>query len=230
MNIKRPVRRPAEEPFPDESAEGKKEADDLASLSAGIRGGWSAGQQQMDATADYAQAFKPEPTVQLIKFLEDVPYANYRRHWIDRNTAQGVKKRPYSCPQTVGKNCPICAVGDKAQAVSAFNVALLGDDGVPMLKSWDVGIKLFKVLQGYHSDPKIGPLTKGYFAVSKPTGSNAQTNVIPVKPASLQEDYDIAPPSPAALAAMEVYDADIVQWAKMSELEEVAQELASEYD
>lgn len=222
-------RRPAPRP--------ETEEDDDAMPTPALRGGWSAGKQQAEATSDYAQAFKPDQRIQVIKFLEDAPYVNFRRHWIERNGATGVVKRPYVCPQTLGKSCPICDVGDKAQAVSSFNVALIGDDGVPMLKTWDLGVKLFNVLAAYHEDPKVGPLTKGYFGVSQTSsgkgsgkGGTTQTNVIPIKPSQLQEDYSVTPPNPKELEAIGLYTSDVVRFPKKGELEEIAAELASDYD
>lgn len=203
-----------------------------------IREGWSAGKQTMDATSSYAQAFKPEQDMQIIKILDDKPYANWRRHWIERQGQQGTINRPYACPQTVGKDCPLCNVGDKVQGVSSFNIAVLGDDGVPTLKTWDVGVKLFNVLANYHADPKVGPLTKGYFGVSvsgksgggRGKGGQVQTNVNPISPTALKADYDTPVPSAAELGRLKKYTIDIIEFAKRSELEEIAAELASEFD
>jgi hypothetical protein len=243
---RRPARpRPAEEDEAEAPAASRRPAprpeveddDDDAMPTPALRGGWTAGKQQAEATSDYAQAFKPDAHIQIVKFLEDAPYVNFRRHWIERNGANGIVKRPYVCPQTVGKPCPICDVGDKPQAVSSFNVALIGDDGVPMLKTWDLGVKLFNVLAGYAEDPKIGPLTKGYFGVSVTSsgkgagkGGTTQTNVIPVKPSQLLEDYNVTPPNPKELEAIGVYAPDVVKFPKKGELEEIAAELASDYD
>lgn len=212
--------------------------DDALPGQGAIRSGWSAAKQQMDASSDFVQSFKPEQNIQIIKFLDDAPYANFRRHWIERMGAQGKVNRPYICFQTVQKDCPVCKAGDKPQAVSAFNVALIGDDGVPLVKSWDVGAKIFNVLANFHNDPKIGPLTKGYFGVSKVQGTGqgsrrggtTQTNVLPVKPSSLLEDYDITAPSAAELAALEKYSGADVKLPKRSDMEEIAEELATDYD
>ena len=237
MAINRRPARPADEAAPEERSrpsrpeETDEDTDALPVPS--FRGGWSAGKQQAEATSDYAQAFKPEQSTQIIKFLEDAPYVNYRRHWVERNGQNGRVKRPYVCPQTVGKPCPLCNIGEKPQAVSSFNVALIGDDGVPILKTWDVGIKLFNVLAGYHEDPKVGPLTRGYFGVTqtaaKGKNGTAQTNVNPIKPSSL-EDYDTVAPSDAELEAIGRYAADVVKLPKRGELEEIAAEFASDYD
>lgn len=232
MPLKRPSR-----PLPSEGG-GTATAthdDDDAVPSGSIREGWSAGKQTMDATSSYAQAFKPEKDMQIIKFLDDKPYASWRRHWVDRQGPQGMTKRAYPCPQTWGKDCPLCNIGDKVQGVSSFNIILLGDDGVPTLQTWDVGVKLFNVLKNYNADPKVGPLTKGYFGVTKTggegrrSGGQVQTNVSPISPTALKADYQMDAPSAAEMAKLKPYTADVIVMPKRSELEEVAQELADDH-
>lgn len=223
---------PEEDPADDDEAETDEPRKAAKATIPPIRGGWTEGQKTMDAASDFAQVFQPEQHVQVIAFLEDQPYANYRRHWVDRIGPKGAYKRPYVCLETVNKACPLCDIGDKPQAVSAFNVAILGDDGQSLLKTWDVGAKLFNVLKGYATDPKVGPLTKGYFAVSKTgksgRGGSISYNVIPVRARDLTEDYDIPAPDEAEIKAMDVYDTSILQIPKRSELEEIAEEMADE--
>lgn len=192
-----------------------------------IRSGWTAGQNVMDSSSGYAQILKLDTNMQIIKFLEDQPYANYRRHWVDRRGPNGITKRAYTCLETVGKTCPLCSTGDRPQAVSSFNVALLGDDGQIGLKTWDVGSKLFATIRAYANDPKVGPLSKGFFAVNR-TGKaqTTQYNLIPVRESALEEDYDIVPPKPAHLKAAGLYDSSIIQISKKSDLEEIAQEIS----
>src|SRR5215831_15146681 len=159
-----------------------------------IRGGWGASQETIDSTSNYAQTFRPSKDTQIIRFLEAKPYASFRRHWMDRQGG----KRAYTCLQSVGKDCPICNVGDKPGAVTAFNVALLADDGQPTLKSWECAVKLTGVVKTYANDPKIGPLTRPglYFAVNKSDTQQrqqSQTNVNPVRGRDLKEDYELEP-------------------------------------
>ena len=71
-----------------------------------IKGGWTEGDKQMDSTSSYAQTFKLEEKTQVIKFLEDTPYANFRRHWIERTTKEGKTIRAYGCPKTVRQGVP----------------------------------------------------------------------------------------------------------------------------
>ena len=201
-----------------------------------VRSGWTGSEQVIDSTSSFAQAFKLDESAQVIAFLDDKPYAGYARHWIERaNTDSKGKKgktnRPYTCLTSVGMGeCPVCDVGDKPQAVSSFNIALIGDDGVPTLKSWDAGAKLFRLFKQYNNDPKVGPLTKGFYLVSR-SGSGGSTNyqVNPVRRTSLLEDYNIEPPTPEELDALGGYDADIVSIPTRKEMNEIAAEL-SDYD
>lgn len=211
----------------DEEAVAKKKAP----VDSPIRGGWTEGQKQMDSTSSFAQTLKLEEKSVVIKFLDDTPYANFRRHWVERSTKEGKTIRAYTCLQTVNKECPLCEVGDRAQAVAAFNVAVVGDDGQVLLKSWDCGPRLFNVLKAYANDPKIGPLTRGFFVVSK-TGKRGTTqhNVSPVRPASLEEDYDIAPPQQSEFDALEKYTPSIVEIPQSKTLRELAEEIADEYE
>ena len=197
-----------------------------------IRGGWGASQETIDSTSQYAQAFRPTKDTQIIKILQSKPYASFRRHWIDR---VGIGKRAYVCFQSIGKQCPLCDIGDKPGAVTAFNLALIADDGTVQLKSWDCGVKLSQQLKTYHNDPKIGPLDKRtlYFAVSMSEATQRQqktTMVNPVRERDLLEDWGTPPLDDAALAKIQekCYTADIVTMNTRRELEEVAAEMTGE--
>ena len=195
-----------------------------------LRGGWTEGQKQMDSTSSFAQTLKLEEKSVIMAFLDDVPYVNFRRHWIERSTKEGKTTRAYSCPESINKPCPLCEIGDRPQAVAAFNVAVIGDDGQLLVRSWDCGPRLFNVLKAYANDPKISPLTKGFFVASK-TGKKGtvQHNVSPVSRTALREDYDMEPPSKEDLAALKKYTPDIIEMPKASTLRELAEELADEY-
>ena len=238
---KRPARRVAARPRPDLDERDIDDEEDEAprpkskrrttSSNGEVRGGWTEGQRQMDATSSYANALRLEEKSKVIKFLEDQPYANFRRHWIKRTTKDGETNRAYNCPRSIEKDCPVCEVGHRPQAVAAFNVAEIGDDGQVLLKSWDVGPRLFQQLKGYANDPKIAPLTKGFFIISKTgRGSTTAHNVNPVKASSLEEDYDIEPPDKAELERLGLYDNSIIDFPMMKDLRELAEEVADEYE
>lgn len=185
----------------------------------------------MDSTSSWAQGFRPEEASQIIAFGEDEPYVGYRRHWVDRQTKEGKSTRSYVCLQTVNLECPLCEVGVRPQAVSAFNVFLLEPNGDISLKSWDVGARLFQVLKGYANDPKIGPLTKGFFLVSKSgQKQTTQYNVSPIKRTALTEDYDTPIPDEVQLKTFKLYDKSVLQIPTTKELREIADEMMDEYE
>lgn len=195
-----------------------------------VRRGWGAGQETMDSTSTFAQSFQPADKAMVIKFLEDEPYASFRRHWIESTNKEGQRiNRPYTCPVSFDDDCPLCEVGDRPQAVSAFNIAVIADDGTVSRKSWDVGARLFNVLKSYANDTKIAPLTRGYFIVSK-TGKKGSTqyNVIPVKATALEEDYDVPVPEQSELDRLDLYDIEIVEVTPKKVLRELAAELSDE--
>jgi hypothetical protein len=208
-----------------------------------LKSGWGPGQKQMDSTSSWAQTFRPDEKIQVIKFLEDSPYASLRRHWVDRTLVDDQNKtvktrRPYTCLLSFDKDpkgnpsvCPLCEVGEKPQATSCFNIALCDDKGNVERKSWDVGARLFNVLKAYANDPKIAPLTRGYFLVSK-TGKmgTVQYNVLPVKASALEEDYDTPVPAQADLDALELYTDAIIEVPTVKALRELANELMDDYE
>jgi hypothetical protein len=218
-----PVEEPEDDEAEDEGGEDKP--------SSHIRRGFSAARQVADSTSSFAQAFKLTEQIQVIKFLEDEPYASYTRHWIERMTPTGRSLRSYNCLKNFGKpTCPLCEAGDKAQAVSAFNIALIGDDGVPLLKTFDCGPKLLGIVENYARDPKVAPISKGYFLASR-SGKKGTVNyqLVPIKAHSLSDDYDIEAPTPEEMAKLGLYDADIITMPKTKELEGIAAEIADEY-
>lgn len=216
-------------------ADGDDEDDDTPSaLPRTIKGGWSEGKREQEASVPWAQTFRPDKTSQLIKFLDDEPYASFRRHWIESTSREGGKtNRPYTCLQSVKKECPLCKAGDRPSAVSSFNIVLLDNKGELTLKSWDAGARLFQVLQGYATDPKIGPLPRHFFLVSK-SGEKATTqyNVSSVRSSALEEDYDIPVPTASDLEeiAKTKYKSDIVPIPSVKQMRELADEISDEYD
>ena len=208
-----------------------------------LKSGWGPGQKQMDSTSAWAQTFRPDEKIQVIKFLQDAPYASLRRHWVDRtlvdDNGKAMKtRRPYTCLLSWDKDakgnpsvCPLCEVGDKASATSCFNIATCDEKGYVERKSWDVGPRLFNVLKAYANDPKVQPLSRGFFLVSK-TGKmgTVQYNVVPVKASALAEDYDTKVPEAEDLEALDLYDETIIEIPTVKALRELAQELMDDYE
>ena len=205
-----------------------------------LRGGWTEAQKQMESTSQWAQAFKPDENTVFIKFLDDTPYVNFKRHWIERaSTTPGQRNvRAYTCLKSFdGKDCPLCSIGEKPGAVAAFNIAIVGDDGQLLRKSWDTQPRIYNVLKAYANDPKIAPLTRGFFMVSRSgasgsrSGGTVQYNISPIRASSMEEDYDMTVPTQEELDKLERYTPEIVDVPTMKQLRDLANELADEdYD
>lgn len=200
-----------------------------------LKAGWGASRRVIESTTQWAQTFRPDEKSQVIRFMQDIPYVAIRRHWVETTSFDDKGKptksnRPYTCLETIDEKCPLCEIGDRPQAVSCFNIVLLDANGDIARKSWDVGSRLFNVLDGYANDPKIGPLTRGFFLVSK-TGqkSSTQYNVSPIKASALEEDYDIAVPSDADLRDVQLYDTSIIEIPPAKKLRELADSLMDDY-
>lgn len=138
-----------------------------------INRGWGAAQKVQESTSAFAQRFKVTEDPQIIKFLEDEPYASFRTHWIDGRAGQ----KSFVCLADHPEGCPLCDAGNRPSTKFAFNIAVLGEDGDLSVKSFEVGVRLIDQLKNFHTDPRQGPLSKNYWAVSK-TGKGAQTQTI----------------------------------------------------
>lgn len=135
-----------------------------------LRGGW----QQVDALkssdSNYAQRLKVSEEVQVIKFLDDEPFAAWHQHWVER---EGQKS--FICLRDIEeRGCPICETGNRPSQRIAFNVALLATGAKPLVRSFEVGPRVVDQLRNLNKAPQTGPLTKHYWAVSR-TGKGATT-------------------------------------------------------
>jgi hypothetical protein len=149
-----------------------------------VRGGWGSVDAVKNADSPFAQRLKVTDDPQIIKFLNDEPYASWRQHWVER---QGQKS--FVCIADFDeKGCPLCDAGSRPSIRIAFNVALLIPGEEPVLKSYEVGPRVIDQLKNFHTDPRTGPLSKNYWAVSK-TGKGATTATAhqPVKERDLEE-------------------------------------------
>lgn len=193
-----------------------------------MRAGWDAAQQVMDASSSFANSFKPGPNISIVKFLQDFPYANYNRHWIARIVNGQPSRRPYNCLGSIGQHCPLCAVGDQPNAVSAFNIAVIANDGTAQLMTYDTGPAMCNTIQGWNKDPRVGPITRDFFAVSKPDGKGTRQGGYPVPAQLLPQQFGINPPDPNYLASLGLYAMEQVDFPSAADLQEVAASLQHE--
>lgn len=183
-----------------------------------VRSGWGGVEQTKYAESDYASRLKVTDDPQIIKFLEDAPFASWRQHWIERSG-----QKSFTC---LGEDCPLCGAGSKAAARFAFNVALLSGDEEPVLKSFEIGSRVIDQLANFHKSERTGPLSKHYWAVSRTgKGATTVTNLQMVKATDL-EDWGIDPLSKEELAALvaEKYTDDIIAIPKRKDLVRIAEE------
>jgi hypothetical protein len=188
-----------------------------------VRGGWGSVDAVKNADSPFAQRLKITEEPQIIKFLDDEPYASWRQHWIER---QGQKS--FVCiGEFDDKGCPLCDSGDRPSVRIAFNVALLIAGEEPVIKSYEVGPRVIDQLKNFHTDPRTGPLSKHYWAISK-TGKGATTATSHqlVKDRDLEE-WGIAEIDDAGLKGLisRSYTADIISIPSRKDLIDIANEL-----
>lgn len=183
-----------------------------------VRSGWAGVEQTKVSDSEYASRLKITDDPQIIKFIEDAPFASWRQHWIER---QGQKS--FTC---LGDDCPLCNAGNKPTSRFAFNVALLSEGEDPVLKSFEIGVRVIGQLQNFHKEPRTGPLSKHYWAVSKSgKGASTVTNLQLVKERDLEE-YGLAPITADELADLlsSKYTDDIIAIPKRKDLINIAEE------
>ena len=187
-----------------------------------VRGGWGGVEAVKNADSPFAQRLKVVEEPQIVKFLSDEPYASWRQHWIER---QGQKS--FVCIGDFDeKGCPLCDAGSRPSIRIAFNVALLIPGEEPVLKSYEVGPRIIDQLKNFHTDPRTGPLSKHFWAVSKTSkGSTTATNHQMVKASDLEE-WGIASLTDNGLNDLiaRAYTADIISIPARKDLLVVANE------
>lgn len=196
---------------------------EVATTNRTIKRGWGAADRVQEAASPYAQRFKVLEETQVIKFLEDEPYASFRTHWIDGRQGQ----KSFVCLHDDPNGCPLCDAGNRPSTKFAFNIALLANGEDPVVKSFEVGVRLIDQLKNFHLDPRQGPLSKHYWAVSK-TGKGAQTQTIlqMVRERDLEE-WKLTSITEDGMKVLvnNAYDPSIIQIPTRSDLLEVATEL-----
>jgi len=172
------------------------------------RRGWGAAEKMKTAESAYAQRLKLGDDPVIIKFLEDEPYAAYRQHWVERNG----QKSFFCIADEDPRGCPLCDAGNRSSARFSFNVALLEPNADPVLKSYDVGIRVIDQLKNFNNDPRQGPLSKNYWALTRTgKGTSSATAHQMVKARDLLEEWDIVPLSEEELVGFALYTDEILQ-------------------
>jgi hypothetical protein len=187
-----------------------------------IRRGWGAAEAVKHADSPFAQRLRVMDDPIVIKFLEDEPYASFRQHWVER---QGQKS--FTCIADIDpKGCPLCDAGSRPSTRFAFNVVLLSSDSEPSVKSYEVGPRVIDQLKNFHNDPRQGPLSKHYWAVSRSgKGATSATNHQLVKERDLEE-WGLESLADADLKALrgKAYSPDIISIPSRKDLQQIVVE------
>ncbi|MEV5265215.1 hypothetical protein [Streptomyces werraensis] len=164
--------------------------------------GWDDVDKVAAAAGGGDQYLKVTENRMVIKILSDGPFDVFSSHWIDEIEDGSKSIRCWGTPA-----CPLCQIGDKAKRFSAcFDVVSLEDPEYPVLKTWDVGIKIARQLKEIATDDKRGPLNRSdlYFTIRKETKKKSVEYTLErVKERDLDEEYGVQPLDAEALAAFQ---------------------------
>lgn len=208
---------------PSRKAHTSKDADDAdAPAPRMIKRGWGAVDSAVSSDSSFAQRLKVSDDPIIVKFLEDEPYAVLRQHWIERSG-----QKSFTCIADLSpKGCPLCDAGNRPSSRFNFNVVLLSEEDEPAIKSYEVGVRVIDQLKNFATDPRQGPLTKHYWAISRSgKGSRSSTNHQMIKDRDLDE-YGLTALDDSELKILrkKAYDASIIQIPEYKTLLDIAKE------
>ena len=214
---------PITQPQVDESSYLSEDNEDaMPAVGTTVQSGWDAFDTLVqENTSDFPTDFKFSEEAQLVKFLEDQPFAAYEQHWIDG----APKKKSFIC---IGDTCPLCDVlGDKPRGKFAFNILVLSGDnkGVQILTAPP---SLARQIKKAHDDERKGPLSKEFWEISRMgTGSKTVYTLDYVRGRDLAEEWKISVDDANGLVAAAVpFTAEVIRETPRSEMLEVARSVA----
>jgi hypothetical protein len=188
-----------------------------------VQEGWDAAEALLKVeTTEFPTDFRFSDEPQLVKFLQDRPFATYEQHWIERPKG----KKSFVC---IGDGCPLCEIlGDKPRGKFAFNVLVLSGEttGVQVLTAPP---SLARQIKKAHDDERKGPLDKEFWEISRlGTGPTTQYTLNFVRGRDLAEEWKLTTENVNELvASAEPFSADdVVRETPRSELLEIARSIA----
>jgi hypothetical protein len=193
-----------------------------------VRSGWGSTDRSTPTSSDdFAKRLKVTEDIQIIKFLEDAPYARYRQHWVERKGQMS-----FTCIGDVesGTSCPLCEAGNRPSWRFNFNVILLTAGEEPVLRSYEVGARVIDQLKNFNDHPAMGPLPKHYWTVSRSgKGATTATNHQMVREGDL-DDWGIEGLTSEALKHFSgtSYTDEIIRTPSRKTLAEVALEIQTD--
>lgn len=189
-----------------------------------VQAGWGAASAFLKPKKEngYPTDFRFSDQAQLVRFLEDTPFAVYEQHWVDRTEG----KRSFVC---LGDECPLCTIaGDKPRPKFAFNIVVLSD-GEPNVQILTAPPSFARQLQAANDDPRRGPLTKYYWAITRTgSGNTTQYMLDRVRPTDLADEWELDPADVEAFASTAALnDASVIYVSPREELLDLARSLVS---
>ena len=187
-----------------------------------VQQGWDAFDSLVqENSSEFPTDFKFSEEPQLVKFLEDQPFASYEQHWIERPKG----KKSFVC---IGDACPLCDVlGDKPRGKFSFNILVLSGDvqGVQILTAPP---SLARQIKKAHDDERKGPLSKEFWEISRlGTGPTTQYTLNFVRGRDLAEEWKLSQDTVNELVAAAVpFTAEVIRETPRSEMLEVARSVA----
>ena len=187
-----------------------------------VQQGWDAFDSLVqENSSDFPTDFKFSESPQLVKFLEDQPFASYEQHWIERPKG----KKSFVC---IGEACPLCDVlGDKPRGKFSFNVLVLSGEtqGVQIMTAPP---SLARQIKKAHDDERKGPLSKEFWEVSRlGSGPTTQYTLNFVRGRDLAEEWKLSTDDVQELVAAAVpFTAEVIRETPRSEMLEVARSVA----
>lgn len=212
-----------------------------------IQSGWDAAIRSIETprSRTYVKDFRFTDEPQLVKFLDSSPFAVFLQHWVGFRAGKKSFISPvdvnYSNEEDVRdplldylrrakdiKKETAVTWPSKKVAFSVVNYSLDEPTQQALIVTMStVGNQLRRL----NDDPKVGPLDKNFWSMSK-TGVGPQSaySILPVKARDLKEDWGIDPDEAEETASLLVpQTADDLRPATFEELKEIAQEVA-DYD
>lgn len=189
-----------------------------------VQEGWDAVDALLNTTnSEFPADFKFSEEPQLVKFLQDRPFATYEQHWIDA-IVKG--KKSFVC---IGDGCPMCEIlGDKPRGKFAFNVLVLTGDN-PGVQVLTAPPSLARQIKKAHDDERKGPLNREFWEISRMgTGPTTQYTLNYVRGRDLAEEWKLSLDEVNEQIANAVpFTADkVVRETPRSELLEIARSVA----
>ena len=189
-----------------------------------VQEGWDAVDALLNTNnSEFPTDFRFSEDTQLIKFLQDRPFATYEQHWIDGITKG---KKSFVC---MGDGCPLCEIlGAKPRGKFAFNVLVLVGEttGVQVLTAPP---SLARQIKKAHDDERKGPLDREFWEISRMgTGPTTQYTLNFVRGRDLAEEWKLSLDNVTEQISSAVpFTADkVVRETPRSELLEIARSVA----